>query len=135
MFSLLHKIFAPIWWHCLLIHFHYFMFYVHLHSWYFKSIQAKTNFIFAFQNLWIKTETYVQFFHCLIHKTTKIFGHFWWLNLCTDFDETKGLFSYCVVSVITMLLGLFTTDFIIVFYITLNSTIINVCIAIGIAHC
>ena len=49
----------------------------------------------------------------------------------------KGSFFFpCLfVSVITMLLGIFTTDFIIVFHITLNSTIINVCIAIGIAHC
>ena len=28
MFSILQKLFSPIWWHCLLIHFHYFIFYV-----------------------------------------------------------------------------------------------------------
>ena len=28
MFSILQKLFSLIWWHCLLIHFHYFIFYV-----------------------------------------------------------------------------------------------------------
>ena len=51
--------------------------------------------IFAFCNLWIMTENNVHFVNFLILKNIMKFGHFWWLNPCTDFEETKGLFDQC----------------------------------------
>ena len=51
-----------------------------------------------FLRFWIKTENYVHFDNFLILKNIKKFGHFWWLNSCTDSGETRGLFSQCVTS-------------------------------------
>ena len=55
--------------------------------------------IFAFCNLWIMTENDVHFVNFLILKNIMKFGHFWWLNPCTDFEETKGLFDQCDVHI------------------------------------